>query len=231
MSRLSGLSFVSASHFKVPPNPDQSAVTGVSCSATLVSVVIIIKMGENPKYYLYKKHKVQHNVTEKNKGQHKMSNGVKSFIYENREAHLPWVQCPNHIYRALIVYIYIVYIYIVSYILCPDHIYSGLNVSRQKPNTLLSLLVSTVAPQTTSLSTEKRCQKEQRQLPHTLEEMQDLSLSHGKCVLQHRVSRKAVAQQDNSLSIICATDEPSKASPILSAVALVLYPHSLLFFL
>lgn len=80
--------------------------------------------------------------------------------------------------------------------------------------------VSTVALQTTSFSSEKRCQKEQRQLPHTLKEMQDLSLSHGKCVLQHRISRKAVAQQHNSLSIICATDAPSKASPILSAVAL-----------
>lgn len=83
-----------------------------------------------------------------------------------------------------------------------------------------AVLVSTVAPQTTSLNTEKRCQKEQRQLPHILKEIQDLSLSHGKCVLQHRISRKAAAQQHNSLSIICATDAPSKASPILSAVAL-----------
>lgn len=85
LSRLFGLSFVSASHFKVPPNPDQSAFTVVSCSAALVSVVITIKMGKTPKYYLHIKHKVQHYVTEKNKAQHKMSNKMKRFIYENTE--------------------------------------------------------------------------------------------------------------------------------------------------
>lgn len=42
-----------------------------------------LKRGENPKYYLHKTHKVQH--TEKNKRQHKMSNKVKRFIYENTE--------------------------------------------------------------------------------------------------------------------------------------------------